>query len=90
MDRARAEKIAKTAIVELSRDIDMPIEMHNDMTIERRLAWVFFYNSKEYIETGDYRSALLGAGPVVVYKADGRVVCHGGVPPVEDILASLL
>ena len=34
--------------------------------------WVFFYNTKEFLETGDYTRALAGNGPIYVDKF-GRV-----------------
>jgi Immunity protein 35 len=36
--------------------------------LERKAAWVFFWNTKEYVETGDTRHALGGNAPVVVFK----------------------
>ena len=33
-------------------------------------AWIFFYNSKEFMETGDTEKAYIGAAPVLVDKLD--------------------
>jgi hypothetical protein len=38
----------------------------NDKTITANEGWVFFYNSKDFIETGDPRDALAGNGPIFV------------------------
>jgi hypothetical protein len=42
-------------------------------TIERNFGWVFFYDSKRHIETGDIRHTLAGNAPIVVTKTDGRI-----------------
>ena len=38
--------------------------------IERPFGWVFWYNSKKFVETGDERQALLGNHPVLVDRFD--------------------
>jgi hypothetical protein len=45
-------------------------------TQEREFGWVFFYDSKEYIETGDFLHAVAGNAPVVVLR-DGTVRTTG-------------
>ncbi len=40
-----------------------------DKTIEVGEGWVFFYNSREFIETGDLSSALAGNGPIFVDRS---------------------
>ena len=46
-------------------------------TIEKPFGWVFFYNSKTYLETGEIRYALAGNGPVIVNKETGSVDFFG-------------
>jgi hypothetical protein len=45
----------------------------DDATIETEYGWIFFYNSRKYIETGDYKHRLYGNGPIVVEKADASL-----------------
>jgi hypothetical protein len=49
-------------------------------TIERPLIWVFFYQSKKYLETRDYKYALFGNGPIIVNKLTGDLVQCGSSP----------
>ena len=42
-------------------------------TIEKDYGWIFFYNSKKYVETKNSRHFLAGNGPIVVEKADGSI-----------------
>ena len=53
-------------------------------TLEYPRCFVFFYQSKKFIETGDFGEMLVGQGPVLVSREDGRFfetgsafsVCH--------------
>jgi hypothetical protein len=49
-------------------------------------AWVFFYNTKRYLMTGEFSSRLAGNGPVLVNKESGEVLSFGADRPVEQIL----
>jgi hypothetical protein len=55
-------------------------------TIERSFGWVFFYDSKRHLETGEFRDALAGNAPIVVTRADGRIHVTGTAYPVEHYL----
>jgi hypothetical protein len=55
-------------------------------TIERPFGWVFFYNSKKFLETGTFSYRLAGNGPVIVNKHDGTIEFFGAFkPPTEFI-----
>ena len=43
------------------------------LIIEEYFRWLFFYNSKKFVETGDLMHSLLGPGPIIVLKHDGTV-----------------
>ena len=47
------------------------------LTVERDFGWVFCWNSREYLETGDYRKALCGNLPILVNRHTGclRYIC---------------
>jgi len=40
--------------------------------------WAFYYQSREYVETGAFQAMLVGHGPVVI-KDDGRVIEGGSL-----------
>lgn len=42
--------------------------------IERDYGWLFTYTTAAFLRTGDFRFALVGAGPVLVLRDDGRIV----------------
>ncbi|HEY0737291.1 MAG TPA: YrhB domain-containing protein [Herpetosiphonaceae bacterium] len=45
----------------------------DDATIEKPYGWVFFYNSRRFLETEDFSYYLVGQGPVIVEKVDGSI-----------------
>lgn len=55
-------------------------------TIETPFAWIFFYNSKEYVETGNVIHRLAGNGPVFVNKKTGEVQFYGSTPLLKNIV----
>lgn len=56
-------------------------------TIEKPYGWVFFFNSKTYLETEDYRYALAGNGPVIVNKHDATIEFFGTYKPPSEFIA---
>lgn len=46
-------------------------------TIERPWGWVFFYNSRRFVETGDLSSCLTGNAPILVERSSGRLIETG-------------
>jgi hypothetical protein len=46
-------------------------------TLERPFGWVFCYDSKAYLETGDMRHAIAGNAPIIVDRKDGSVHVTG-------------
>lgn len=62
---------------------DDSILLLTDMTIEKEKYYVFFYNSKKYVETEDMAYALAGNAPVILNKETGMIVATGTAYPVE-------
>jgi len=58
-------------------------------TQELSWGWVFFYNSKEYLETSDVIYALAGNAPIVVTR-EGDVIETGTARPLNDYLKDIL
>lgn len=61
----------------------------DDLTLETELGFVFFYNSKEYIETGDFTHCLAGNAPLFVSKRDGAVYVTGTARPIEQYIEEI-
>jgi hypothetical protein len=46
-------------------------------TIERHYGWVFFYQTKRFIETRDFFDGLIGSGGILVENNGGRCIEFG-------------
>ncbi|MBW3643378.1 MAG: YrhB family protein [Actinobacteria bacterium] len=57
--------------------------------LEEDFGWVFFYNSRRYLEDGDEARALVGNAPVVVLRKTGEVRGTGTARPLEEYLQEL-
>src|SRR6266568_3036818 len=55
-------------------------------TIEKPFGWIFFYNTKRFLDTGDPSSGLVGNGPVMVNKYDGTVTFYGTGESLEHYI----
>lgn len=59
-------------------------------TIEFKYGWAFFYQSKEYVESGDISTALGGNGAVIINKFDGTIHQTGSAHPPEKYIAEYI
>jgi len=55
-------------------------------TAEYDVGWVFFYNTKQFAETGDLQHALVGNAPILVDREDGSVHRTGTARPIEEYI----
>ena len=55
----------------------------DEHTIEDEFGWVFFYESKAYLDTGDFSYALAGNAPLLISRMDGSVHVTGTARPIE-------
>lgn len=55
----------------------------DNCTIERPWGWVFFYQSREFVETGDPLRGLVGNAPLIVERDTGRVISTGTAHEIE-------
>ena len=56
-------------------------------TIERPFGWVFFWQSREFVETGNLGARLTGNAPLIVNRHDRSVSATGTALPIESYIA---
>jgi Immunity protein 35 len=54
--------------------------------VEQDFGWVYFYDSREFSETGEFLHALAGNAPFIVSRIDGRLYATGTAHPTEHYL----
>ena len=55
-----------------------------EKTLEKEYGWIFFYNSRRFLKTGDVNDMLAGNAPIVVNKRTGKLTWLGTAEPVEN------
>ncbi len=78
----QAKRIA-TAYLDAMNFKDGLLVILESETIEKAYAWIFFYNTKTFIETGDILHALGGNSPIFVSKKDGKISTYSTAYPIE-------
>jgi hypothetical protein len=76
-----ARTIAEVYLKEDSADELVITEVRRE-----KFGWLFFFQSKEYVETGDPSEMLAGNAPFLVDMADGSVHSFGTAYPIEEYL----
>ena len=64
------------------------VVINDAVTIEEPFGWVFSWNDRRYLETGDIKYALYGNIPVVVIRTTGRTLYLPWIPGkyITDII----
>lgn len=87
ISRHAAVEIAKAKVHALGEAAGDDFALTNEVR-EVDQGWVFFFNSGDYVRTGDYLSALAGNGPLLVQR-DGRVTLLSSALPWEEVIAAI-
>jgi hypothetical protein len=86
IDQRTAAAIARGHLEREFPDGDVVLD--EDATIQADWCWVFFFNARAFLETGDLRHSLVGNGPLLVDKRSGALRQAGTAHPVEHYLAA--
>src|SRR5437868_14289457 len=82
IDRAAATEIARQHLAKAAaRGLDL--ELIEKATIERPFGWVFFYQSRQFLETRDRHHCIRGNSPLIVDRRDGSLHRTGTARPVQ-------
>ena len=86
IDRASAKSLALKHVQELY-GAEPEIAVVEGEPVETVHAWIFFYNAKRYLETGEFSHALAGNGPILVNKSTSAIEMFGTAVPFEILFA---
>lgn len=70
----------------LSREAGVNLALLEGETLERSVGWVFFYQSEDFLKSGDFSDRLAGNAPVLVDRSDGSLHETGTAHPIEVYL----
>ena len=83
MDRTEAQAVAEKIIRDTPGKYGNPLSLLSDETVAVPDGWVFFYQSEEYVRTGNPIAMLAGNGPLYVHR-DGTVQRLSTALPWEE------
>jgi hypothetical protein len=84
----QARQIAQSHLFSISEELEPGAAVIiESATIERSFGWVFFYQSREYVESRNPIHCLAGNAPLIVDRLTGNVVVTGTAHPIEHYLA---
>ena len=69
-------------------DENIEVMIYTNDIIKKPYGNIYFYNSKEFILTGNFNKSLMGNAPFLVEKEAGRVVRFGTAAKLEDYIKS--
>lgn len=85
--REQAMQLAADHLKALSAGCPEQFALATEHTIECDRCFVFFYNTKRFLETEDDRYRLAGNGPILVSKLDGYLHRYGSSMSIEACVA---
>jgi hypothetical protein len=84
---AQAKNLAQAHLSTSSEESGCEVVIVDSATVERSFGWVFFYESRQYLETGEFMHRLVGNAPLIVNRITGDIVSTGTAHPTEYYLA---
>ena len=82
----RVALVALDIIQEMPGNADLDLMLIEPLVIESELAWLFPFNTREYVQTGNVGAMAVGVGPIVVNRATG-IPFVAPPMPTEHLLA---
>jgi len=88
MTKDEARAAAQEFVRDMASAIGLELLLLEDLTQEEEFGWVFFYDSKAYVEDGESSLALAGNAPFIIDRRTGALHETGTALPTERYLSS--
>jgi hypothetical protein len=66
MSPEEAFALADAELMKISERCDIPLVLYRELAVEVDEGWAFFYDSREFFETGNVSSTLVGNCPIFI------------------------
>jgi hypothetical protein len=87
LTRDQARKLVQSQLDSQATEMGCEAVVIESATLERPFGWVFFYQSKEYLLTGNHSWMLAGNAPLIVDRHTEQIMETGTAEPVEVYIA---
>jgi hypothetical protein len=87
MNKAKAQKLVEVELAKMSNAPNsIECAILTDETIEKSWGWVFFYQSADFIRTGNFRDMVVGNAPFIVNRQTGEIIETGTAYDIEHYI----
>ena len=86
LTKLECQKIIESQLSSHSEGTDMILIILDRCTIERDWGWVFFYQNKRYLESGDFRHMAGGNAPYIINRFTGIFELAGTEHEIEHYI----
>lgn len=86
MTKDEAQKVVSEYLTQLQAGRSYELAVLEHRTREEEFGWVFFYNTKRFVETGDVGWSLGGNAPLIVDRRTGQLHVTGTAYPIEHYI----
>ena len=81
-----ARALARHQVATMAVDLGLELCLQPEKTLTTDVGWVYFYDSREFVETGNPKTALIGNAPLLIDGVTGATHLLGTERPVETYL----
>ena len=81
-----ARAMARHQVATMAVDLGLDLVLLPERTMTTDVGWVFFYESRAYLESHDPHDALIGNAPLLIDARTGSLHLLGTERPVEAYL----
>jgi hypothetical protein len=82
-----ARKKVEALLAEWGTHVEGGLAIAPELTLVKPYGWIFFYNARRYLESGDIAQSVAGNGPVVVLAETGEPFVLGTARRPEEQIA---
>ncbi|MCG8416525.1 MAG: YrhB family protein [Proteobacteria bacterium] len=87
MNEKQATRIAQEYVAQQSAAAGRDFVLVHELTLSKQYGWVFFYDTRAYVEGGDELRAAVGNAPFIVLAENGEIHSTGTAHDVDHYLA---
>jgi Immunity protein 35 len=62
------------------------LAIREDFIVEKEYGWIFSYDSKKFLETGEFRYRRIGNHPILIFKDNGEIYPVTNISDLEIIV----
>jgi hypothetical protein len=82
----QAKEVALRKLGEIQKSSNVKLALLESESTAFEYGWVFFYQSEQYVKTGDTNNLVGGNAPIIVDKHDGSVILAGTAKSIKHYI----